>query len=397
MSAILPVYRRSNITIARGEGCYLFSADGTRYLDFAAGIAVNALGHGHPHVVAALKKQADMLWHCSNMYRMEGLERMADRLVANSFADMVFFGSSGAEAVEAGLKMCRKYHDATGNPNRYRIITMRGGFHGRTLACISAGGNAIARDGYGPLVDGFDYADFNDLDSVAAQIGPDTAAILVEPVQGEGGIIEARKEFMQGLRKLCDQHGLLLFIDEVQCGMGRTGALFAHEQMGVRPDIVATAKGIGNGFPLSACLVTQAVGQVMTPGSHGSTYGANPLAMAVGNAVLDIILAEGFFDMVRARGKQLKDGLAALVASYPSIFREARGQGLILGLQTVGPVMEAVEELRANGLLTAPAQDNVIRLTPPLIVSEAQVSQALSVLAQVAARMEQSQQGKRTA
>lgn len=383
MSAVLPVYRRSNITVTRGEGVYLFSPDGKRYLDFAAGIAVNSLGHCHPHVVDALKSQADQLWHCSNMYQMPGLSRLAERLVAASFADKVFFCNAGGEAVECGLKMLRKYHDANGNPERFRVVTMEGGFHGRTLACISAGGNDIARKGYEPLVDGFDRAEFNSIASVENAIGPQTAAILVEPIQGEGGIRSATQEFMRGLRALCDKHGLLLFIDEVQCGMGRTGALFAHEQLGVKPDIVATAKGIGNGFPLAACLATDAAASGMTPGSHGSTYGSNPLAMAVGNAVLDVLLAPGFFEHVSHVGSLLKAGLKELVNSYPALLDEVRGTALMLGLKTKIPHIELVERLRAAQLLTAPAEDNVIRIVPPLVIDESHMQEALAILHRV--------------
>jgi len=380
MSAVLPVYRRSNITIARGEGVYLFSPDGEAYLDFAAGIAVNALGHGHPHLVAALKNQADILWHCSNMYRVPGLEKMAERLTAACFADKVFFCNSGGEAVECGFKMIRKFHHANGQPERYRVITMSGGFHGRTLACISAGGNDIARKGYEPLVDGFDRAEFNNLASVEAAIMPETAAILVEPIQGEGGIHSATAEFLQGLRALCDKHGLLLFIDEVQCGMGRTGTLFAYEQAGITPDIVTAGKGIGNGFPLAACLTTDKVAAAMTPGSHGSTYGSNPLAMAVGNAVLDVMFAPGFFEHVREVGAQLKSGLQKLASDFPELFSEVRGAGLMLGLQARGSAMEIVEKCRAAHLLTTIAEGNVIRIVPPLIIESPHVEEALGIM-----------------
>ncbi len=379
-SAVLPVYRRSDITIARGEGVYLFSPEGKRYLDFAAGIAVNALGHSHPHLVAALKNQADQLWHCSNMYHVTGLNRMAERLVAATFADKVFFCNSGGEAVECGLKMLRKYHDANGNPDRYRVITMQGGFHGRTLACISAGGNDIARKGYEPLMDGFDPVEFNNLVAVEAAIGPQTAAILVEPIQGEGGVNVATHEFLQGLRSLADRYGLLLFMDEVQCGMGRTGALFAHEQAGVKPDIVSSAKGIGNGFPLAACLATDAAASGMTPGSHGSTYGSNPLAMAVGNAVLDVMLAPEFFEHVSQMGAYLKTGLEAVVRRFPKALQEVRGTGLMLGLKTHRSHYELVDRLRSGGLLTAPAENNVIRIVPPLIIGPAHVDEALEIL-----------------
>ena len=421
-SAVLPVYRRSNIAISRGEGVYLFSPDGRRYLDFAAGIAVNALGHSHPYLVAALRDQAGELWHCSNMYRMPGLERLAERFVAASFADKVFFCNSGGEAVECGLKMVRKFFSAPaspppaggrvregvigeglpGNPpprpspqlgegevglgevRRYRVITMEGGFHGRTFACISAGGNDVARLGYEPLMDGFDRVAFNDLAAVEAAIGPETAAVLIEPIQGEGGVNVASAEFLRGARSLCDRHGLLLFLDEVQCGMGRTGALFAHEQAGVRPDIVTAAKGIGNGFPLGACLTTESVASAMTPGSHGSTYGSNPLAMAVGNAVLDIILQPGFFAHVSAVGAALKAGLEKLVKDFPKQFEEVRGTGLMLGLKTRAPHYEFVDALREAGLLTAPAENRVIRIVPPLIITQAHVDEALGIINEVA-------------
>jgi acetylornithine/N-succinyldiaminopimelate aminotransferase len=380
MSSVLPVYRRSNITIIRGEGVYLFSPDGKRYLDFASGIAVNALGHCHPHLVKALKAQAETLWHCSNMYQMPGLSRFADRLIAECFADKVFFCNSGGEAVECGLKMIRKFHDANDKPERYRVITMEGGFHGRTLACISAGGNDIARKGYEPLVDGFDRVPFGDLAAVEAAITPETAAVLAEPIQGEGGIRVASHEFLQGLRKICDQRGLLLFIDEVQCGMGRTGKLFAFEHAGIKPDIVSVAKGIGNGFPLAACLATEQAAWGMTPGSHGSTYGSNPLAMAVGNAVLDIMLAPGFFDHVVQMGSLLKTGLQNTVERFPKVLAEVRGMGLMMGVKTHVPLMEMVDRLRAQGLLTAPAEDHVIRIVPPLIVEEEQIQEALAKL-----------------
>lgn len=383
MSAILGAYRRSNITIAKGEGVTLYATDGTRYLDFAAGIAVNSLGHCHPHVTAALKAQADLLWHCSNMYQMPGLTRMAERLCAASFADKVFFCNSGSEAVECGLKLSRKYHDAKGNPERYRIITMSGGFHGRTMACIAAGGNEIARKGYEPLMDGFDHAQFNNIASVAAAITPKTAAILMEPIQGEGGLNEATPEFLQGLRALCDQHGLLLFIDEVQCGMGRTGSLFAHDAMGVKPDIVTSAKGIGNGFPMAACLMTDAVANAVTPGSHGSTYGSNPLAMAVGNAVLDVMLAPGFFQYVATVGNELKSGLQKLVTDFPTLLEETRGRGLMLGLKAKKPNREFVEACRKKHLLTSTAEDNVIRIVPPLIIESTHVTEALTIMREV--------------
>lgn len=385
MSAVLPVYRRSNITISRGEGVYLFAPDGKRYLDFAAGIAVNALGHCHPKIVEALKTQADVLWHCSNMYQVPRLNEFAEKIVANCFADKVFFCNSGGEAVECGLKMLRKYHDYAGSPEKYRVITMTGGFHGRSFACISAGGNEVARDGYGPLLDGFDRAEFNNIESVEAQINEKTAAILVEPVQGEGGINVADYEFLRGLRALADKHGLLLFLDEVQCGMGRTGSLFAYEQAGITPDIVSVAKGIGNGFPLAACLTTDKVAASMNTSSHGSTYGSNPLAMAVGNAVLEVMLAPDFFQHVHDIGMLLKKELKSVIRDFSNIFAEVRGRGLILGLVVKKPYSsrDLVDKLRYAGLMTSPAEDNVIRITPPLIISEEHVKEACEMMRKV--------------
>jgi acetylornithine/N-succinyldiaminopimelate aminotransferase len=356
---------------------YLYATDGTRYLDFAAGIAVNALGHSHPHLVGALQDQAAKLWHCSNMYHTEGLDRLAGRFAEVTFADKLFFCNSGSEAVEAGIKFIRKNQQP-----RSRIITFTGGFHGRTLACISAGGNAIAREGYEPLLDGFDQAIFNDLASVERSIGPNTGGILVEAIQGEGGVNVATTEFLKGLRKLADAHGLLLMIDEVQAGMGRTGKLFAFEHAGITPDIVSIAKGIGNGFPLAATLVTDKVSAALTPGTHGSTYGANPLAMAVGNAVLDVMLKDGFFTHVTHMGEQLKNGLNELATNYPTIITEVRGTGLLLGIKINGSHHALVDRLRSAKLLTSPAQDNVIRIIPPLIVESQHISEALAILGQ---------------
>ncbi|MDX2112671.1 MAG: aspartate aminotransferase family protein [Alphaproteobacteria bacterium] len=381
-AALLPAYRRSNITIARGEGAYLYGEDGTRYLDFATGIAVNALGHGHPHVVAALKEQADQLWHCSNMYRTAGLERFAERLTAACFADQVFFCNSGSEAVECAIKLARRFHYQN-KCERYRIITMTGGFHGRTMACISAGGNQVAREGYAPLLDGFDAAQFNNISDVKQKITRETAAILLEPIQGEGGVNVATPEFLHALRALCDEHGLLLIFDEVQCGMGRSGRLFAHEYAGITPDILTAAKGIGNGFPLAACLMTKRVANCMSPGAHGSTYGANPLAMAVGNAVLDVMLADGFFEHVQRMGGLLKARLEGLAKRYPALIGEVRGTGLMLGLAMKVDHQAFAQKLREAGLFTAPAYGGVIRILPPLIIHESYVDEALAVLEKV--------------
>ena len=378
---VMPVYRRCDIIMERGEGCYLFDAEGKRYLDFATGIAVNALGHGHPHLVAALQEQAAKLWHCSNMYRIPGQERLAARLVAATFADTVFFCSSGAEAVEAGIKLIRRYHYAAGRPARNRIITFEGGFHGRTFAGISAGGNARAREGYAPLLPGFDHVPFGDLAAVEAAITQETAGILIEAVQGEGGVRVAKPEFLQALRALCDTNGLLLMMDEVQCGMGRTGTLLAFEQAGIVPDVSTIAKGIGGGFPLAATLATERAASAMTPGTHGSTYGSNPLAMAVGNAVLDVMLEPGFLPQVRAMGEALKSALQAVAQEFPARITEVRGVGLMLGLRVAGDHYTLADRLRARGLLTAPAvNDNVIRILPPLIIEQSHIEEACAVL-----------------
>ncbi len=374
--AVMLVYRRSDVVMARGEGCYLFDVAGKRYLDFATGIAVNALGHGHPHLVEALKTQAELLWHCSNLYRIPEQERLATRLVEATFADSVFFCSTGTEAVEAGMKIMRRSSEP-----RYRIITFEGGFHGRSFAGISAGGNAHARAGYAPLLPGFDCVAFGDLGAVAAAIGPETAGILIEVIQGEGGIRVASPEFLQGLRALADAHGILLMCDEVQCGMGRSGSLFAYEQAGITPDIISIAKGVGGGFPLAACLATEAVASCMTPGSHGSTYGSNPLAMAVGNAVLDIMLTPDFLPYVRKASTWLREALADIASTYPQHIVEVRGVGLMLGLQMHGDHYTIAAQLRENGLLTAPAvADRVIRILPPLIITQAHVQEAHTIL-----------------
>jgi len=377
MTALMNTYNRADLAFERGEGIYLITADGRRYLDFASGIAVTALGHCHPHLVQALTAQAGKLWHTSNMYRVPAQERLAERLVAHSFADQVFFGNSGVEAVECGLKLVRKYHDDFGDPGRYRVITCHGAFHGRTLATLSAAGNEKYLKGYAPDVDGFDHVPYGDLDALSAAIGPETAAILLEPVQGEGGMRAASAEYLQALRGICDASGFLLFFDEVQSGMGRTGKLFAHEWADVRPDIVATAKGIGGGFPLGACLATEKVARAFGPGAHGTTYGGNPLAMAVGNAVLDILLAPGFLDHVAAMGDYLRDSLESLAARHTDVFAEVRGKGLMCGLKTVLPNTALLAHFRTEGLLAVGAADNVIRLLPPLTVTAGDIDAAV--------------------
>jgi acetylornithine/N-succinyldiaminopimelate aminotransferase len=378
--AVLPTYGRADLAFERGEGAYLFTAEGRRYLDFASGIAVTALGHAHPYLTAALKAQADKgVWHTSNLYRIPGQEKLAERLVASTFADTVFFCNSGAEAVECGLKMVRRYHDETGHPERYRVIAFRNAFHGRTLATIAAGGQEKHLKGFDPIVDGFDHVPFDNLNEVRNAVTDKTAAILIEPVQGEGGIRAASPEFLKGLRAVADEFGLLLFFDEVQCGMGRTGKLFAHEWAGVTPDVMAIAKGIGGGFPVGACLATERVGQVMTPGTHGSTFGGSPLAMAVSNAVLDVMLADGFMDGVQAMAKKLTQRLDAVAKKHPKVAKGVRGVGMMLGIECIVPNTDVLARLRANGLLAVTAGENVIRILPPLIIDERHIEEACSI------------------
>lgn len=378
--AVMPTYRRVDLAFERGEGAYLYATDGRRYLDFASGIAVTGLGHAHPHLVRALQEQAAKLWHCSNLFRIPDQERLAERLVANSFADTVFFSNSGVEAIECGIKLVRKYHDETGNPGRYRIICLEGAFHGRTLAAISAGGQDKHTEGFEPLVDGFDHVGFGNMGELRAAITGETAGILVEPVQGESGVRIASPEYLAGLRQVADECGLMLFFDEVQCGMGRTGKLFAHEWAGVAPDVMAVAKAIGGGFPVAACLATEAAAIGMTASVHGSTYGGNPLAMAVANAVLDVILDDGFLERTEAIARLLRERLEGLVEDYPAVISEVRGAGLLIGLKCAVPNTELAARLRENGMLTVPAGDNVVRLLPPLIIDESHVEQALEIL-----------------
>ena len=376
----MPTYARSDLAFDRGEGAYLIDTEGRRYLDFAAGVAVNSLGHAHPHLVEALRKQAGKLWHTSNLYQIPVQERLATRLVAASFADQAFFCNSGAEAIECALKIARRFHYGNGAPERFRVLTFEGAFHGRTLTTIAAGGQPKHLEGFGPGVDGFDQAEFGDLKAAGQAIGPETAAIMVEPIQGEGGVCTPPTGFLKGLRTLCDDNGMLLIFDEVQTGLGRTGRLFAHEWDGVGPDVMALAKGLGGGFPIGACLATNAAGEFMTPGTHGSTFGGNPLAMAVANAVLDVVLENGFLDQVRQIAGALNQRLSGLVAAYPGVFSEVRGTGLLIGLRCEVPNAEVIEAARAHGLLLAPAGDNVARLLPPLIVGEREVEEAIGIL-----------------
>jgi len=372
----MPSYARADIAFERGEGAYLFTGDGKRYLDFASGVAVTALGHGHPHLLEALAGQAAKLWHCSNLFRIPEQERLAHRLVANSFADTVFFCNSGAEAVEAGLKLVRKYQHDSGNTGRYRMVTFNGSFHGRTLSTISASANAAHQAGFGPLVDAFDHVAFGNLNEVRDAITPETAGILVEAVQGEGGIRPGEAAFLKGLREACDEFGLLLFFDEVQTGMGRTGHLFGYEWAGVTPDVIAIAKGLGGGFPVGACLATERAAVGITPGTHGSTFGGNPLAMAVANAVLDVLLEDDFLARVRTTGDALMNRIADVARQWPQVIDTVRGVGMLIGMKCVVPAGDLVTACRAAGLLTVPAADNVVRLLPPLIIDDSHVAEA---------------------
>ncbi len=388
ISPILPTYARADVAFERGEGPWLIATTGERFLDFGSGIAVNSLGHSHPHLVRTLQDQAAKLWHTSNLYQMPEGKRLAERLIASTFADTVFFCNSGAEANEAAIKMARKYHSAHGHPERFRIITFEGAFHGRTLATIAAGGQAKYLEGFGPKVEGFDQVPFGDHDALRAAIGPETAAIMIEPIQGEGGLRLVPNQCLRGLRALCDEHGLLLIMDEVQTGVGRTGKLFAHEWSGITPDIMSIAKGIGGGFPMGACLATEAAAIGMTAGTHGTTFGGNPLAMAVGNAVLDVVLADGFLDHVNAVAISFRQKLAAFADSHPTVIEGVRGQGLLFGVKCRVPNTAFQAAARKAGLLSVGAGDNVVRLIPPLTITEDELVEAMARLEQAARTVE---------
>jgi acetylornithine/N-succinyldiaminopimelate aminotransferase len=384
---LLPTFARIDLAFDHGEGCWLTATNGDRYLDFTSGVAVNALGHAHPKVADAIAAQAKKAIHVSNLFRVPEQEKLGDRLCAASFADYVFFCNSGAEAMEGAIKTARKYHAANGSPERYRIVTFEGAFHGRTLATLAAGGQKKYLEGFGPVVEGFDQVPFGDLEAVKKAVGPETAAILIEPIQGEGGVRVPDNQFLRALRALCDQNGLLLVFDEVQCGMGRTGELFAYQRTGVTPDIMALAKALGGGFPVGAFLTTKEAGKGMTPGTHGSTFGGNPLAMAASNAVLDVMLEDGFLDRVKRTGLLFKQRLAEIKDRYPNVIAEVRGEGLLLGLRCVVPSGDLVAALREEKLLSVGAGDNVVRLVPPLVVSEAEVGDAMAMLDRACARV----------
>ena len=379
-SPLYDTFARAPIAFVRGEGTWIETTDGRKLLDFSGGVAVNALGHAHPALVEALTEQAGRLWHVSNLYRIPEQEALAEALTRLSFADKVFFGNSGAEAVECAIKTARRYHFVGGHPERTEIITFAGAFHGRTLATLAAAGNPKYQEGFGPALQGFVQLAVGDTKAVAAAIGPQTAAILIEPIQGEGGIRPVSTQFLRELRALCDKHGLLLLFDEVQTGIGRTGRLFAYEWSGVTPDIMALAKGLGGGFPLGACLATAEAASGMTPGTHGSTFGGNPLAMAVGKAVVDIVSEPAFLEDVRRKGIYLKQRLAAVVDSHPDLVAEIRGEGLLIGVRCIAPVAEVITALRDKGMLAAGAGENVLRLLPPLNVSDAEIDTAIERL-----------------
>ncbi|MEP3198387.1 MAG: aspartate aminotransferase family protein [Lentilitoribacter sp.] len=373
--SILPT---SGATFTSGEGVWLETDQGEKYLDFTAGIAVNSLGHCHPHLVETLKQQAEQLWHISNLFQVTGQTTLADRLTTNTFADKVFFTNSGVEAMECAIKTARHYHFANDEAERFEIITFQGAFHGRSTATIAAGGQEKYIEGFGPKAPGFIQVELNDVDALKEAMTEKTAALLIEPIQGEGGLRYVPTEFLKELRALCDETGTLLIFDEIQCGVGRTGKLFAHEWSGVQPDIMAVAKGIGGGFPLGACLATEEAAQSMVPGTHGTTFGGNPLAMAVGNAVLDVVLEDGFLENVQDVALLLRQGLAELADTYPDVIEELRGQGLMIGIKCKTPNIELLGAMRDEKFLAVPAGDNVIRLLPPLTLTKDEAREGLS-------------------
>jgi len=394
-SHLMPTFARVNLAFERGEGVWLTATNGERYLDFTSGVAVNALGHAHPHLVAALTEQAQKLWHVSNLYEVPESERVAQRLCAASFADFVFFCNSGAEAMEGAIKCARKYQYANGHPERFRIITFEGAFHGRTLATLAAGGQKKYLEGFGPVAEGFDQVPPGDFEAVKRAITEDTAAILIEPVMGEGGVRVVAPPFLRALREICDQRDLILIFDEVQSGMGRTGDLFAYQHTGVTPDVMALAKALGGGFPVGAFLATAEAAKGMTAGTHGSTFGGNPLAMSAANATLDIMLAPGFFDHVKRIGLLFKQRLAEIKDRYPALIAEVRGEGLLVGLRAVVPAAELVDALRGEKMLVVAAGDNVVRLLPPLIISEQEMAEGVARLDRACANLDRVHAQKR--
>jgi acetylornithine/N-succinyldiaminopimelate aminotransferase len=393
---MLPAYARTDLAFERGEGAWLVATNGDRYLDFASGVAVNALGHAHPHVVEAITEQAKKVLHVSNLYRIPEGERLADRLCAMTFADKVFFANSGAEAMEGVIKMVRKYQSANGHPERYRIISFEGSFHGRTLATLAAAKNKKHLDGFGPVMDGFDQVPLGDIEALKRAITPETAGIIIEPVQGEGGVRSAPPQFFKALRQICDERGLLLAFDEVQTGIGRLGEMFGYQKVGVTPDVMALAKGLGAGFPIGAVLATDEAAKGMTPGTHGSTFGGNPLAVAAGNAVIDVVEKPAFLDHVRKVALLFKQKLAEIKDRHPSVIAEVRGEGLLVGLKCEVPNGDLADACRAEKLLTVAAGDNVMRLVPPLIVSDTEIADAVARLDRACAAIERKQKDART-
>lgn len=386
ITPLMPVYPRCGVRPVRGEHCHLISDDGRRFLDFASGIAVNALGHSHPGLVGAIQKQAETLMHVSNLYGSPQGEAVAQRLVDLTFADTVFFTNSGAEAVECAMKTARAYHQSVGNDHKFELITFNNAFHGRTMATISASSQEKMHKGFLPLLPGFKYVEFNDLEAAKAAIGPNTAGFLVEPIQGEGGIRIATDEFLTGLRALCDEHDLMLVLDEVQSGVGRAGTLYAYEQYGIEPDILATAKGIGGGFPVGACLATEKAARGMIAGTHGSTYGGNPFAMAAVGAVLDVMGEGAFMADVRAKGERLMGRLEQFIGNYPELFELVRGRGLFIGLKMKVEPRAFVAHMRDNHqLLTVSAGDNVVRILPPLVIDDSHIEEFMEKLSAAAA------------
>ena len=383
ISPIMPTYARYDFTFEKGDGVYVYSTDGKRYLDFGAGIAVSSLGHCHPHLVKALKKQAERLWHTSNLYHIPGQENLARRLVDRTFADTVFFNNSGNEAVELGFKMIRRYQAEIGHPERYKIISLTGAFHGRSFAGIAAGKQEKHINGFGPMMDGFDQVGLGGIERVELMVNPKTAGIVIEPIQGEGGIRCIDDGYLRGLREICDKNSLVLLFDEVQTGVGRTGKFYCHEWSGVEPDILSSAKGLGGGFPIGATMATEKIASAMGPGTHGSTFGGNPLAMACANAVLDVILENGFLEHVVDMSERLKSGLENLVTKFPNQLMEIRGKGLLLGLKCRGDSNEAanlVAEASKLGLLSVPAGENVVRIIPPLVLEKEHVDEAIEII-----------------
>ncbi|SMF61334.1 aspartate aminotransferase family protein [Allosphingosinicella indica] len=388
VTPLMPVYPRSPVRPVRGEGCYLYGEGGETYLDFASGIAVNLLGHGHPHLTKAIQDQAATLIHVSNLYGSPQGEALAQRLVDSTFADTVFFTNSGAEAVECAIKTARRYHHHHGRPEKHTLITFKNAFHGRTLGTISATDQAKLRDGFAPLLPGFTVAEFDNLDAAKAAIDDHTAGFLVEPVQGEGGIRPASQEFMKGLRALADEHDLMLVLDEVQCGVARTGKLYAYEHYGIEPDILASAKGIGGGFPMGACLATEKAAAGMVIGTHGSTYGGGPLAMAAGGAVLDVVNTPEFLERVTRMGDRLRGALEQMIPNHDHLFESVRGLGLMLGIKMKTDSRAFVTYLRDHGLLTVAAGDNVMRVLPPLVIEDSHIAEFVEKLSEAARQYE---------